>query len=170
MSSVPRAALLGGILAVALHLLVRLVFRNLHWIVMAAGMLFALDRCSPDYEQVAAKRTIRDSFDTSKVTFTNILGISEPDGYVSEIAVNVTNAERARIYDLRAICSFRVEGERERYWTGSDRYFGYIAPGETLVRLRLTTGISRADPKSFRCKPPSFEIENADLFRVGHEQ
>src|SRR3954465_3741436 len=115
MSSVPRAALVGGIVAVALHLLVRLVFRNLHWILLTAGLLFTLDRCSPDYPQVAEKRALRDSFDTSKVTFTTIVGVPEPDGYVSEIAVTVANSERARIYNLRAICSYRVAGERERY-------------------------------------------------------
>jgi hypothetical protein len=169
-SSVPRAALVGGILAVVLDLLVRIVLRNLHWIVLTVGMLYVLDRCSPDYPQVAASRAIRDSFEGSKVMLTGIVGVLEPDGYVGEIAMTVSNSERARVYDFRAICSYLVRAEPKRYWTSTDYYYGYVAPGETRVRLRLTTGIylDRADLNSFQCKPPSFEVEKADLFRVRH--
>src|SRR4051812_48102088 len=105
MSSVPRAALLGGILAVTLHLLIRLILRNLLWITIAAGMLFTLDRCSPDHAQVAQKRAVRDSFDSSLVTLSNIVGRPDSDGWVNEIAVTVRNDSAARLYDLKMICA-----------------------------------------------------------------
>jgi hypothetical protein len=170
MSSVPRAAFLGGILALFLHLLIRLLFRNLHWIAVATGMIYVLDRCAPDYQEVAAARAIRDSFDSSKVKLTGVVGVPEADGYVSEIAVTVMNAERARVFDLKAICSYRVRGEPEPYWTTTDYHYGYIGPGTAArIRLRLPQGVflGQADPNSFACKPPSFEVEKSDLFRTG---
>src|SRR4051812_5739898 len=170
MSSVPRAAMVGGILAVVLHLLLRVVFRNLHWIALVAGALFVLDRGAPDYDQISSKRAIRDSFDVSKVTLTAIIGRPESDGFVKEIAVTVRNGGNARVYDLRTICSYSARHEPERYWTATDYHYGYIGPhsaAEIVLRLKSGIYLDRADPSSFECKPPSFEVEKSDLFRTG---
>jgi hypothetical protein len=131
-----RAALLGGTLALALHLLVSIAVRNVHWIILTVGMLYFLDRCSPDYPQVASSRAIRDSFDASKVMLTGIVGVPELDGYVSEITVTVRNSERARVYDLHAICSYLFRGGPDRYWTSTDYHYGYLIPGAS-TRIRL---------------------------------
>jgi len=176
-SPVLRGAVIGGIVAVILHVVVRAILRNLHWILLATSMLFVLDRCSPHYPLLAAKRAVRNSFDHSKVSVTAVRGETPADlhwRYVEAVSAVVSNGAKARIYDLRLRCSFsgRVAGASEATFEGrssvtTSYHYGYVEPGTNVsVRLEVNGNgyLSRADPATFECAP-TYEVETSDLFK-----
>lgn len=177
-SPVLRGALIGSLVAVIFHVVVRTILRNLHWILVATSMLFLLDRCSPHYPQLAAKRIIRDSFDHSRVSVTGVRGETPSDAYwryVEAISAVVHNGAKARIYDLRLRCSFsgRAAGANETTFEGrssvtTSYHYGYLEPGTNVpVRLEVNGNgyLSRANPDSFGCTP-TYEVEASDLFKT----
>src|SRR5215212_5082424 len=155
-----RGALIGAVIGWVLMLIVR----HLHWIVLVLALLFAIDRCSPDYPQVAAKRAIQDSFEHSKVTLSGVQGHTPTDSHshrVETVAGVVHNGGKARIYDLRLRCSFRSRTAEDHTWATSEYHYGYIGPGSTVaVRLGIFGNghLYAADIASFQCEPV-FEVE-----------
>jgi hypothetical protein len=134
-------------------------------------LLFALDRCSPDYEQVVPKRALRDSFEHEKVTLTHVRGQTPADPYyryVEAVSAVIHNGGKARIYDLRLRCTFTSRTADGRSWVTSEYHYGYLPPGSTIaVRLGVDSNghLREADPASFQCKP-TYEVEKSDLFKV----
>ena len=167
-SPVIRGALIGAAVGWVLYLIVT----HLHWILAVLVLLFALDRCSPDYEHVAAKRAVRDGFEHEKVTLSSVRGQSPADPYyrhVEAVSAVIHNGGKARIYDLRLRCSFTSRTAEGRSWVTSDFHYGYLAPGSTTaVRLGVFGNghLREADAASFQCEP-NYEVENADLFKAG---
>ena len=166
-SPVLRGALIGA--AVGWVLLVLL--KNLHRIALVLMLLFANDRCSPDFEEIAAKRAIRDSFEHSKVTLSGVHGHTPIDSHshrVETVSGVVHNDGKARIYDLRLRCSFRSRTAEGRTRVTSEYHYGYIEPGGTVaVRLGVYGNghLYQGDPASFQCEP-IYEVETSDLFKA----
>jgi hypothetical protein len=165
-SPVLRGALIGAAVGWILYLLIS----HLHWIVAVLVLLFALDRCAPDFEQVAAKRARRDSFEHDKVTLSNVRGVTPADPYyrhVEAVSAVIQNIGKARIYDLRLRCAFTSRTAEGRSWVTSEYHYGYVMPSSSIaVRLGGWHGhLREADPASFQCEP-IYEIEKSDLFQV----
>jgi hypothetical protein len=165
-SPVLRGALIGAAVGWVLYLLVI----HLHWIGAVLVLLFALDRCSPDYEQVAAKRALRDSFEHEKVTLSQVRGDTPADPYyqhVEAVSAVIYNGGKARIYDLRLRCAFTSRTAEGRSWVTSEYHYGYVKPSSSIaVRLGVDGNghLREADPASFQCTPV-FEVETSDLLR-----
>ena len=166
-SPVVRGALIGAAVGWVLYLLVT----RLHWIGLLLVLLIALDRCAPDYEQIAAKRAIRDSFEHEKVTISGVRGQTPADPYyryVEAVSAVIHNGGKARIYDLRLACGFRSRTADGRAWVTSEYHYGYILPGSSIaVRLGVYGNghLREADPASFQCDS-TYEVEKSDLFKV----
>lgn len=177
-SPIVRGALIGGAVSLIGWLLVRALLRNLHWIALAVLLLLVLDRCAPDYREVSRKRALRDSFDRTKVTASDVRGETPADPhwrYVEAVSAVVRNEGAARIYDLRLNCEFSTVArtgsdgvvELEHSRVTSSYHYGYIKPGDSAAVRPEVNGngyLSRADPASFRCTP-LFQVEAADLFK-----
>lgn len=117
--------------------------RALPGLILIFGLLFGLDRCSPDYPEVAQKGAIRDSFDERSVAVSGARGLLL-EGYhrsvVDRVTANVHNSSRARIYDLWSRA--RLAGEapqsrievpmEERQRVSSTYHYGYVEPGQSI--------------------------------------
>jgi hypothetical protein len=103
-----RGALIGALVGAVLRLVLIFLRRALPWLVMIVSLLFILDRCSPDYPQVAQRRAVRDSFDESSVTLLGTRGflMDYHRPVVDRITATVHNSGRARICDLWLSCTF----------------------------------------------------------------
>jgi hypothetical protein len=166
-SPVLRGALIGAAVGWVLYLLVT----HLHWIIAVLVLLFALDRCAPDYQQVASKRALRDSFEHAKVTLTQVRGQTPANPYyrhVEAVSAVIHNRGKARIYDLRLRCAFTSRTAEGRAWVTSKYHYGYVMPSSSItVRLGVDGNghLREADPASFQCEP-TYEVEKSDLFKV----
>src|SRR5687767_7004350 len=112
-------ALRGALIGAVVGWVLLLVLRHLHWIVLVLLLLFAIDRCSPDYPEVARKRAIRDSFEHSKVTLSRVQSHTPTASHshrVETVSAMVHNGGKARIYDLRLRCSFTSRTAEDRTW------------------------------------------------------
>jgi hypothetical protein len=172
-----RGLLIGGIVGIILHLIVRFILGNLVWIALAVMLTWVLVRCSPESPQDVAKRTRLNSFNRAAVTVLNSQGVTASySAHINAISATVHNNGAARIYDLRFYCSFKPlpatnPAKSEPVWD-SDRvrtsyYYGYVVPGQTISARLIPEPngyLSEADPNSFDCVP-LFEVERSDLLK-----
>jgi hypothetical protein len=172
-----RGALIGGIVGVILHLIVRFILGNLVWIALAGMLMWVLVRYSPESRQYIAKRARLNSFDRSAVMVLNAQGITASySPHIEGVAATIQNTGRARIYDLRLYCFFKpsppsAPSKSEAMWdvdhVRTSYHYGYVNPGQT-VSARLTSEpngyLSEANPSSFSCEP-LFEVETYDLLK-----
>jgi hypothetical protein len=169
-----RGFVVGGLIGVILHLIVRFILANLVWITLAVMLTWVLVKCSPENPKVASKRAILSSFDPTSVLVLNARGITTSySTAIGEISATIQNTGRARIYDLRLYCSFRPlppssPSKSEASWdidhVRTSYHYGYVNPGQT-ISARLTPEpngyLSEANPSSFDCVP-LFEVERTD--------
>jgi hypothetical protein len=170
-----RGALIGGVVGVLLHLLVRFILHNFLWLAAAVALILILGRCSPGNPKLEAKRATLAQFDSSAVMLSNVQAEVMPGTrYVSTISASISNRERARIYDVFLRCEMRPRAPQrpsdpEPMWdvarVDSSYHYGYVHPGSgVMLRLRLDRDgyLSEADPQRFTCTP-QYKIETADL-------
>jgi hypothetical protein len=172
-----RGALVGGIVGVVLHLIVRFIARNLLWIALGVMLMWVLAKFSPESPRDAVKRARLNSFDLSAVIVLNAQGITASySPHIEAVAATIQNTGRARIYDLRLYCSFKpsppsAPSKSEAMWdvdhVRTSYHYGYVNPRQTLsVRLIPEPNgyLSEASPSSFNCVP-LFEVERTDLLK-----
>ncbi|MFD0466001.1 hypothetical protein ACFQY9_35130 [Microvirga aerilata] len=170
-----RGALIGGVVGVLLHLLVRFILHNFLWLAATVGLILILGRCSPDNPKLEAKRAALSRFDATAVTLSNVQAEVMPGTrHVSGISALISNRERARIYDVFLRCEMRPRAPQqasdpEPVWdvarVASSYHYGYVNPGAVvMLRLRLDGDgyLSEADPQRFTCTP-QYKIETVDL-------
>ena len=93
-----RGALIGGVVGVILHLIVRFILGNLVWIALAVMLLWVLAKCSPENRKEVTKQSICNSFDPQSVLVLNARGsTSAYSAYIEAISATVQNGGRARI-------------------------------------------------------------------------
>ena len=172
-----RGALIGGVVGVILHLIVRFILGNLVWFALAVMLTWVLSKFSPENPKEVAKRATLNSFDPTSVLVSNARGITTSySTSVGEVSATIQNTGRARIYDLWLTCSFRSlptssPSKAEPLWdiarVRTNYYLGYIAPGAPVfVRVVPEPDgyLREADPNSFACSA-KFEIEKSDLLK-----
>jgi hypothetical protein len=172
-----RGALIGGVVGVIFHLIVRFIFQNLVWIALGVMLIWVLAKFSPESPRDVAKRARLNSVDRSAVMVLNAQGVTASySPHVEAVAATIQNTGRARIYDLRLYCSFRPlppsspsksEGSWDIDHVRTSYHYGYVNPGQT-ISARLTPEpngyLSEANPSSFNCVP-LFEVERTDLLK-----
>lgn len=171
-----RGALIGGIVGVILHLIVRFILGNLVWIALAVMLLWVLAKCSPENPMEVSKRARLNSFDPTLVLISNPRGVTPSySSDIEAISATIYNGGRARIYDVRLTCSFRPlpsdPSKAEPLWdiarVRTNYHLSYVAPGETVgVRLipEADGYLREADPNSFTCSA-IYEVERSDLLK-----
>jgi hypothetical protein len=169
-SPIFRGFLIGGLIGVILHLIVRFILGNLVWIALAVMLIWVLAKCSPENPRAVSTRAILNSFDRTAVRAMSAQGITTSYAtHVAAISTTVSNGGSARIYDLRLYCSFKpsppsAPSKSEAMWdvdhVRTSYHYGYVNPGQTLT-IRL---IPEPNPSSFSCEP-LFEIERSDLLK-----
>ncbi|MBL0403791.1 hypothetical protein JKG68_07435 [Microvirga aerilata] len=170
-----RGLLVGGIVGLVLHLIMRFVLGNLVWIALAVMLLWVIAKCSPENPKEVSKRARLNSFDPSAILVLNARGTTPSySTYVEAVSATVQNTSNARIYDLRLYCSFKplpprssseAEASRDIDRVYTSYHYGYINHG-TTVTIRLIPEpngyLKEANPESFNCEA-RFEVERADL-------
>jgi hypothetical protein len=177
-----KGGIIGGLFGVGVHLLLRTIFRVLavllrYWYITIPlfAYFYVAHKVSYWWNNYAERDAIYDSFQKDRVLLSGIRPIKIDGGGFHEIEFDINNNANARIYQVKAYCTYEPEQLRDedykidRMYT-AHAYAPHVKPGETVrVRLPLEPNgylsLAKAETlKNVRCEP-HFEYEDADLFK-----
>jgi hypothetical protein len=168
-SRVVRGAIIGGVVAVMIHITLRFALR--HWRPLLAFWALAMinQQCSSG-SGGSARSDVLASFERDEIVLAGVVGLPYQEGKpgIAHVAATVTNGASATIYDIRLVCRYQSRGRDGSSLIWSEYHIGEIQPGSS-ERIKVAVNgsglLQSAIPDSLQCEP-MFEFVRSDLLRA----
>jgi hypothetical protein len=168
-SKAMRNAIIGGLLAVIIHIALRFALRHWRLLLVLWAVAMINHQCSSGSGGTARSEVLA-SFERDAVVLTGVIGLPREPGRpgIAHVAATVTNGASATIYDIRLVCRYQSRGRDGSSLIWSEYHIGEIAPGGS-ERIKVAVNgsglLQSAIPDSLQCEP-MFEFVRSDLLRA----